>query len=305
MSGPMLETAKLGKRYGSVWALRDCDLTLPAGRVIALVGPNGAGKSTLLRLTTGLLRPTEGTITVFGEPATADSPASLAQIGFVAQDHPLYKRFRVRDLLRMGRSLNLRWDQGLAERRLDSLDIPLDQWAGTLSGGQHAQVALTLALAKRPKLLVLDEPVAGLDPLARRAFLQTLMAAVAEDNLTVLLSSHILAELERVCDYLIVLTGGRVQVAGDIDELLGAHRLLTGACDTDTPLADAPGVLQVTRGERHADVIVRTNGGPVLPGWESRPIGLEELVLAYLHRAAAARTRPNPGPAPSGQETLT
>jgi ABC-2 type transport system ATP-binding protein len=292
VSGPVLQTSGLGKRYRStVWALRDCDLALPAGRVIALVGPNGAGKTTFLRLTVGLLQPTEGVITVLGSPTRAESAESLAEIGFVAQDHPLYKRFRVRDLLRTGAALNIRWDQELAENRLEGLEIPLDQRIGTLSGGQQAQVALTLALAKRPRLLVLDEPVAGLDPLARRTFLQTLMGAVAEDDLTVLLSSHIVPELERVCDYLIVLAGGRVQLAGEIDELLAAHRLLTGPAEPS--MAGAPGVIHVTRGDRQANAIVRTDGGPVLAGWEARQIGLEELVLAYLHRAmptAHART---------------
>lgn len=287
MSGQVLETSGLGRRYRSVWALRDCDLALPAGRVIALVGPNGAGKTTFLRLAVGLLRPTEGEITVLGSPAGQESANSLADIGFVAQDHPLYKRFRVRDLLRTGAALNLRWDQALAENRLEALEIPLDQRVGTLSGGQHAQVALTLALAKRPKLLVLDEPVAGLDPLSRLTFLQALMGAVAEEELTVLLSSHILPELERVCDYLIVLTSGRVQLAGEIDELLSAHRLLTGP--SEPTMASAPGVIHVTRGDRQANAIVRTDGGPVLAGWESRQIGLEELVLAYLHRAPSTR----------------
>jgi ABC-2 type transport system ATP-binding protein len=238
-----------------------------------------------------LLQPTEGVITVLGSPTRAESAESLAEIGFVAQDHPLYKRFRVRDLLRTGAALNIRWDQELAENRLEGLEIPLDQRIGTLSGGQQAQVALTLALAKRPRLLVLDEPVAGLDPLARRTFLQTLMGAVAEDDLTVLLSSHIVPELERVCDYLIVLAGGRVQLAGEIDELLAAHRLLTGPAEPR--MAGAPGVIHVTRGDRQANAIVRTDGGPVLAGWEARQIGLEELVLAYLHRAmptAHART---------------
>jgi ABC-2 type transport system ATP-binding protein len=288
MSEPLLETSRLGKRYGSVWALRDCDVAVPAGRVIALVGPNGAGKTTLLRLATGLLRPTEGSITVFGSPATADAPESLAQIAFVAQDHPLYRHFRVRELLRMGSALNLHWDQELAERRLDGLGIPLHQRAGTLSGGEQAQVALTLALAKRPRLLVLDEPVAQLDPLARRGFLQSLMAAVATDELTVLFSSHILVELERVCDYLIVLTGGRVQLTGEVDDLLASHRLVTGP--SDGLHLDAPGVVHATYGDRHVDAIVRTDGDLVLPGWQSRPIGLEELVLAYLHQAAPARS---------------
>lgn len=279
----VLQTAGLGKRYRSTWALRACDLSLPAGRVIALVGPNGAGKTTFLRLATGLLDPTEGSIAVFGEPATSDSPEALARIGFIAQDYPLYKRFRVLELLRMGRSLNRHWDQELAESRLAALGIPLDRRAGQLSGGQQAQVALALALAKRPKLLVLDEPVASLDPLARREFMQTLMAAVADDDITVLLSSHNVAELERVCDYLIVITGGRVQLAGEIDDLLADHRILTGPA---SPSADnGPGVIHGTRGDRHANLVVRTGQARVMPGWESHPIGLEDLVLAYLRRA--------------------
>lgn len=295
MTDLALETSGLGKRYRSTWALRDCTIAVPAGRVIALVGPNGAGKTTLLRLTTGLLRPTDGTISVLGSPAGSNSPESLAQVGFVAQDHPLYKRFRVGELLRMGRALNLQWDQGMAERRLDGLGIPLGQRVGLLSGGQQAQVALTLALAKRPRLLILDEPVAGLDPLARHAFLQTLMAAVADDDLTVLLSSHILPELERVCDHLIVITGGRIQLAGEISDLLAGHRLLTGPADA--VVDEAPGVVTVARGDRHAHVLVRTGATQVLPGWESRAVGLEELVLAYLRH-------PSPTPTPR-QETLT
>lgn len=288
MTDLALETSGLGKRYGSTWALRDCTVAVPAGRVIALVGPNGAGKTTFLRLTTGLLRPTEGAITVLGETAASNSLAALARVGFVAQDHPLYQRFRVGELLHMGRALNLRWDQDMAERRLDGLGISLDRRAGTLSGGQHAQVALTIALAKRPRLLILDEPVAGLDPLARHAFLQTLMAAVADDDLTVLLSSHILSELERVCDHLIVITGGRIQVAGEISVLLAGHRLLTGPANA--VIDEAPGVVTVTRGDRHADVLVRTEAAVVLPGWESRAVGLEELVLAYLRHPSPMGT---------------
>ncbi len=285
----VLETAGLGKRYRSTWALRDCDLSLPSGRVIALVGPNGAGKTTLLRLATGLLEPTIGTIAIFGEPATADSPEALGQVGFVAQEHPLYKSFRVRELLRMGQALNRLWDQDLAERRLAELDIPLDRRAGQLSGGQQAQVALALALAKRPRLLVLDEPVASLDPLARREFMQTLMTAVAEEDITVLFSSHNVAELERVCDCLIVITGGRIQLAGDIDALLAEHRLLTGPSNR---MVSGPGVIHVTSGDRHANVVVRTGQGTVMPGWESHPIGLEELVLAYLRLAKADHGTP-------------
>jgi ABC-2 type transport system ATP-binding protein len=285
----VLETNGLGKRYRSTWALRDCDVALPSGRVIALVGPNGAGKTTFLRLATGLLRPTTGTITVLGAEATADSAEAHAQIGFVAQDHPLYKRFSVRDLLRMGRELNQTWDQEWAVRRVAALDIPLTRRAGELSGGQQSQVALALALAKRPRLLVLDEPLASLDPLARREFMQTLMAAVADsaddEQLTVLLSSHNVADLERVCDHLMIVADGRVQLAGDIDDLLAEHRVLSGPNTGVPSRADDASTIHTTRGDRQVHVVVRNGGTQVLPGWESHPIGLEDLVLAYLSRS--------------------
>jgi ABC-2 type transport system ATP-binding protein len=192
-----LEATGLGKRYRRTWALRDCTLELPRGRIAALVGPNGAGKTTLLHLAVGLLAPTEGAIRVLGEPPGGD-PALLARVGFVAQDAPLYGDFTAAELLRLGARLNRRFDQALARDRLGRLGVPLDRRADRLSGGQRAQVALALALAKRPELLLLDEPVASLDPLARREFLQVLMGSVAEQDLTVLLSSHLLADLERV-----------------------------------------------------------------------------------------------------------
>jgi ABC-2 type transport system ATP-binding protein len=277
----VLSTSGLGKRYGTMWALRDCDLTVGAGRVVALVGPNGAGKTTLLRLVAGLLRPTVGAVAVLDEQAPADSPRALAQMGFVAQEHPLYRRFRVRDLLRMGRALNARWDQTGAEQRLMKLGIPFERRASQLSGGQQAQVALALALAKRPRLLILDEPVASLDPLARREFMQILMATVADDDLTVVLSSHNVAELERVCDHLVLISGGRVQLAGDIDDLLHDHRLLTGPSGA---IPNGASVIHVARADRYANVVARTGGTEVIPGWQVHRIGLEELVLAYLRR---------------------
>jgi ABC-2 type transport system ATP-binding protein len=285
-----LATERLGRRYGSVWGLRDCSLALPAGRVIALVGPNGAGKTTLLRLVAGLLQPTEGAIEVAGEPLDPGTAAGLARVGFVAQDFPLYKRFRVRDLLRMGQAMNPRWDRALAERRLGVLDIPLGRRADALSGGQQAQVALALALAKHPELLLLDEPVARLDPLARREFMQTLLSAVAEEGHTVLLSSHLVGDLERVCDYLILLRHGRLEVAEDIDDLLAAHRMMVGPrCDRLGGLGDdLPGLVHVDHGDRHSNAVVRTNGAPVAPGWDAHPLDLEELVLAYLQRPSTA-----------------
>jgi ABC-2 type transport system ATP-binding protein len=203
-----LQASGLGKRYRRTWALRDCNLTVPRGRIAALVGPNGAGKTTLLHLAVGLLAPTTGTIRVLDQPA--GDPGLPAQVGFVAQDTPLYRDFTAAEHLTMGVKLNRRFDQTQARDRLERLGIQLDRRVGTLSGGQRAQVALALALAKRPQLLLLDEPLASLDPLARREFLQTLMGAVAEHGVTVVLSSHLLADLERVCDYLIVLSAAHV-----------------------------------------------------------------------------------------------
>ncbi|MGH3374533.1 MAG: ABC transporter ATP-binding protein [Actinoallomurus sp.] len=284
-----LETEGLGMRYGRAWALRDCSLRLPAGSVIALVGPNGAGKTTLLQLVTGLLRPAEGTAAVFGEDARAGSAEALTRVGFVAQEHPLYRGFSVADLLRMGRSLNLRWDQTLAERRLEELGIPLTKRAGELSGGQQAQVALALALAKRAPLLVLDEPLANLDPIARRDFMRTVMAAVAEDEVTVLLSSHVIADLEAVCDWLVLLNRGKVQLTGAIEEVLAGHRLLTGPrIDAEPPV---PGIVRAAHSNRHTDLLVRLEADrpDFHPAWQSHPVGLEELILAYLEQPAVTR----------------
>src|SRR5690242_13305264 len=213
MSDPLI-TLGLGKRYGATWALRDCSFTLPAGHVAALVGPNGAGKTTLLHLCVGLLAPSAGKVAVFDHAPYAQPAEVLPRVGFLAQDHPLYKGFTVVETLTLGRKLNPRWDDMAARARLQRLAIPLDRRVGKLSGGQQAQVALALALSKRPDLLLLDEPVASLDPLARRDFLRTLTDAATEDGLTVLLSSHIIGDLERVCDYLIILSASRVQLAG-------------------------------------------------------------------------------------------
>jgi len=299
-AGAALETNSLGKRYGNSWALRDCVLRIPAGRVIALVGPNGAGKTTLLHLAMGLVAPTHGTIEVFGETATANTASALARVGFVAQDHPLYRGFTVSDLLKMGRKLNRRWDQQLAEARLATLDIPLGTRAGELSGGQQAQVALAMALAKRPQLLLLDEPVASLDPVARREFMQGLMGAVAEENLTVLLSSHVVAELERVCDHVVVLVAGHVQLAGDVDELLACHHLLEGPRAGADHIRLTSGVIQARQSDRQTTLLVRGNGETIHPMWQSHPITLEDLVLAYLQKSATSRAADfddSPGPA--------
>ena len=289
----VVEASGLGKRYGSTWALRGCTLAIPAGHVTALVGPNGAGKTTFLNLAVGLATPTAGVVSVLGG-RPAGSAAALDGIAFVAQDTPLYKNLSVADLLHLTRNLNRRFDQRYAEGRLDALEIPLERKAGGLSGGQQAQLALTLALARRPRLLVLDEPVAMLDPIARHDFMATVLGAAADDGVSVLLSSHVLAELERVADYLILLSRGRVQVAGEVDELLAGHRLLTGPAAEVDLYAERP-VVHVRRGEAQAHLLVRASADdPVRPGWEAHPVGLEELVLGYLREPGSAAL---PGPA--------
>ena len=293
----VIEAAGLGKRYRGTWALRQCTLAVPEGHVVALVGPNGAGKTTLLNMSVGLTAPTEGRATVLGGQL-AGSAAALDGTAFVAQDAPLYKNLSAGDMLHLTRNVNRRWDQRYAEVRLAELGIPVKMKAGRLSGGQQAQLALTLALARRPRLLVLDEPLAMLDPLARHDFMASVMAAVAEDGVSVVLSSHALAELERVADYLIVLSGGRVQVAGEVDDLLACHRVLTGPAAEAGDCAARLRVVHDRRGQAQAHLLVRTGGpgpsaGPVPPGWEAHPVGLEELVLAYL-RAPGAAALPGP-----------
>jgi len=288
-----LETNGLGKRYRRLWALRDCSLHLPAGRVAALVGPNGAGKTTLLHLAIGLLRPDAGAVRVLGETPT-DGGAMRSRVGFVAQDVPLYRDFTAAELITMGGKLNRsRWDSALAYARLSNLGIPLNRRVAKLSGGQRAQVALSLALAKRPDLLLLDEPVASLDPLARREFLQALMGAVAQDGTTVLLSSHLVGDLERVCDYLIVLHAARVQVLGAVDALLAEHKLLVGPRHEAASIAGVGTVVQQSHTDKQSTLLVRTNGTIHDPLWTVQDITLEDLVLAYLAEASAGAL---PGP---------
>jgi ABC-2 type transport system ATP-binding protein len=290
----VVETHALSKSYGSTRALQDCTLAIPEGHVAALVGPNGAGKSTLLNLAVGLARPTAGEVTVLGGHP-AGSPAALDGIAFVAQDTPLYKNLSAGDLLHLTRNLNRRFDQRFAEARLGELGIPLRQRAGTMSGGQQAQVALTLALARRPQLLVLDEPMAMLDPLARHDFMAMVMTAVADDGVSVLLSSHVLAELERVADYLVLLSRGSVQVVGEVDQLLATHRVVVGPTGEAERRAREWVVVHAGRGASQAQLLVRCNGGsePLPEGWEAHPVGLEELALAYLRQPHAAAL---PGP---------
>ena len=284
-----IQASGLGKRYRRTWALRDCALAVPEGRVAGLVGPNGAGKTTLLRLAAGLLAPTCGTISVLGERPAA-GPAQLARVGFVAQDTPVYARMSVAGHLRLGAWLNPAWDDALARRRAGQAGLDLRQRAGSLSGGQRAQLALTLALAKRPELLILDEPVASLDPLARREFLRGLMEAVAEHGVSVVLSSHLVADLERVCDYLVVLAASRVRVAGEASALLASHHRLSGPRRDPGALPPGAEVIEESHTGKQSILLVRT-GQPVHdPSWTVTPVSMEDLVLGYMSRARDDRT---------------
>jgi ABC-2 type transport system ATP-binding protein len=280
-----LETENLGKRYRRTWALQNCTLSLPAGRICALVGPNGAGKTTLLHLAVGLSQPSAGRVEIFGQ-SHHDEVRVLPLVGFLAQDHPLYKSFTVAEMLEVGKRLNPRWDGDLARTRLGRLSIPLHQKVGELSGGQQAQVALAMTIAKKPRLLLLDEPLAALDPLARREFLQMLMSAVVEDELTVVLSSHIIADLERVCDYLIILSKGRVQLAGDIECIVGTHKMLSGPRRDEEAVASVHNVVEVTHSTRQTTLLVRLNGQLFDPSWDVQEVSLEDIVLAYLGSSA-------------------
>jgi ABC-2 type transport system ATP-binding protein len=286
----VIETNDLGKQYGRKWALRDCTLSIPEGKVVGLVGPNGAGKTTLLSLAVGLLTPTCGSITVLGGHPS-DGPAQLEKVGFVAQDTPAYAGLSVGKHLLMGAYLNANWDQELAKGRIDQLGLDLRQKAGSLSGGQRAQLALTMAIAKQPELLLLDEPVASLDPLARREFLQGLMEIVAGHGVSVVLSSHLIADLERVCDYLVLLVASHVQLAGEVAALLAAHHRLSGRRRDPRSLPSSQEVIEESHTDKQSTFLVRTDQPILDPAWNVRPVTLEELVLAYLGQAQ----NPSPG----------
>jgi ABC-2 type transport system ATP-binding protein len=282
----VVEASGLGKRYGRRWALRDCTLAIPAGRVVGLVGPNGAGKTTLLHLAVGLLAPTSGSVRVLGA-SPGDGPVQLGRVGFVAQDPPLYARLSVAQHLRMGAWLNPSWDRQIADSRIEQLGLDPRQRAGTLSGGQRAQLALTLAIAKRPECLILDEPVASLDPVARREFLRSLMGIVAAQGISVVLSSHLIADLERVCDYLVVLVASRVQVAGEVSELLSSHHRLSGARRDASSLPASQEAIEESHTGKQSTFLVRTSDPVLDPAWTVRPVTLEDLVIAYMSRPAA------------------
>jgi ABC-2 type transport system ATP-binding protein len=277
----VIQARGLGKRYQRLWALAECTLSIPAGHVVGLVGPNGAGKTTLLNLAVGLLAPTTGAVSVLGG-RPGSSPAQLARVGFVAQDAPTYASLSIADHLRLGARLNPGWGADYAQRRIEKFGLDLDMRAGKLSGGQRAQLALTLAVAKWPQLLILDEPVASLDPLARREFLQDLTEAVAEREMSVVLSSHLVGDLARACDYLIVLSAARVQAAGTIEGLLAAHRSLTGPRGAAFPAGWH--VVSDSHTDDQSTVVARAESPAHDPGpaWTVSEVDVEDLVLAYL-----------------------
>ncbi|GAB3870032.1 ABC transporter ATP-binding protein [Dactylosporangium cerinum] len=293
-----VEARAVSKRYGSVWALRDCSFQLPANRIIALVGANGAGKSTLMSIISGMLPATSGTLLVGGRPVVkgrssdGGEPAG-SRVAILAQDKPLYRDFSVADMLRFGRATNRVWDQRRALSWLERFAIPLDRRCGKLSGGQRAQVALAVALGSRPALLLLDEPLANLDPVARTEVTGELMAEAAEGDMTVMLSTHIIAELSGVGDHLLVLDAGRPVLSGDVEDLLADHVRLTG------PRADLPpgpgAIVQAQHADRQSTFVVRQPAGPaaavVAPGWTTQPITLDELILTYLKASAGAPDR--------------
>ena len=277
-----IHTEGLGKRYGSTWALRDCSLEIPAGTVTALVGPNGAGKTTLLKLAVGLTRPSAGSVEVLGCIPRDDERELMPRVGFVAKDHPLHMGFTIADTLKLGRRLNPSWNDDIARERIERLRLPLDRKVGKLSGGQQAQVALTLALAKQPELLLMDEPVASLDPLARREFLNSVLEAVTDNAMTVVLSSHIVADLERVCDHIVILSESRPLLVAPIEDVVTSHRLLTGPVADAADVARVHDVIRATHTKRQTSLIVRANGHVYDAKWELHEVDLEEIVLAYL-----------------------
>lgn len=283
-----VETHGLTKRFGSKVAVGDCSIAVPEGRVSALIGPNGAGKTTLLRMLCGLTRPSAGSTSVLGKTPEHNDASFLAEVGFLAQDTPLYRRMTAEDHIAIGARVNARWDADSVRTRMRYLGIPLDQPVGTLSGGQRTQVALGLTLAKRPRLLLLDEPVAALDPLARRQFLTALTEAVAEGDLTVVMSSHLVHDLERVSDHLILVAASQVQVCADIEEVLANHNVLIGPRRDTAALRRTHHVVQVTNTPRQTTALVRLNGPLIDPSWKIAEPDLEELILAYMGEHAGA-----------------
>lgn len=276
----VLHAEGLGKRHHRRWALRDCTLTVPEQAIVGVTGPNSAGKSTLLGLAVGLLEPDEGTIAA---PPRAD-------IGYVAQDVPLYRSFTVGEMLAFARSTNARWDQELALDLLGSRS--LETKVATLSPGERARLALALALGKRPTLLLLDEPLASLDRLAGREFLQVAMDGVAQTGAAVVIATRVVTDIERVCERIVLLCDGTVKLEGAVEELLARHRLLTGARRPLGRIRGVEAIVSAQHSGRQLTLLARTSGAIVDPTWSVDEIGLEDLLLAYM----APVELPVPGP---------
>jgi ABC-2 type transport system ATP-binding protein len=270
----VLEARGLTKRYRrGVLALAGIDLELPAGGITALVGPNAAGKSTLIKTWVGFEKPTRGSVSVMGIDPWRDRSRALAKVGYVPQSPALYDGLSVDDHLDLAVQLRAGFDRAYAQQRLAQLDIPTGRGARSLSGGQQAQVALALALGTRAPILLLDEPLASLDPLARREFLHVVTDAVRGDGATALLSSHIVTDVEQACDRLIVLGIGRLLLQASVADALAEHTISL----TERP--DAVASFAAADGSRMS--LVRGDG--------DRPATLEEVVLGYL---ASARSTP-------------
>jgi ABC-2 type transport system ATP-binding protein len=286
-----LETVGLGRKYLVNWGLRNCTFQVPKGSIAGLVGPNGAGKSTLIRMAAGMLKPSEGTVSVFGDRVDPNSVPFLERVGYLDQFRPLYKQLRVEEMLAWGEQLNASWDMASATRWLVDLEIPLDWKISLLSSGQQAQVALAVCMAKSSDLLLLDEPLASLDPLARQGVTQMLLDSVAEKGTTVLLSSHIVSELEPICDFLIILSKSRVQVSAPTDYLLADHHVLVGPHESQS--FDSVNVISSKSAGRQATLLVQGDPGPLSPDWQILVPDLEEIVLAYLAKPSAVQFVPS------------
>ena len=298
----VLEATGVGRRFGRKWALRECTLSVPAGKVAALVGPNGAGKSTLLRLAAGLCRPSAGSLTVLGEVPGRENANLLKRVGYLDQERLLYSSFRVDEMIRFGAATNDNWDERMARSYVTQLGIDLDARVSSLSSGQKAQVALTLCLAKQPELLILDEPAAALDPLAREDLLRLLMQQVAQSGSSVVLSTHAISDIESVCEYIIILSRARVVLCDDLDFVLNSHRILTSATPENFDEPSGPTVVETRKSSRGVSYLVRMESPFPGNGWQITEPTLEEIVLAYL-RDGADRTdlsQPAPGPGSNG-----
>jgi len=291
-TSPALEAINLGKRYRRGWALQDCSFSLPAGSVAALVGPNGAGKSTLLTLAAGIATATTGSIAVLGDVTGGRGPHS--RLAFLSQDQPLYRRFTVEEMLHFGRAMNGRWDESYARRLIQDCAIPFAARIGTLSGGQRTRVALALALGRRPAALLLDEPLASLDPLARLEVMQALLAEVVDTGITLMLSSHVIADVEDSCDHLLLLADGRLQLDGPIDQLLATHQLLTGPAGGQPGWLAGDAVVETRSSTKQMTILTRRTEVSRPSDWLAVEPTLQDLVLGYLRSGGRSQGEMEP-----------